>query len=233
MLAELYQRIPKSSLDEIILADDGSRDNTLEVAQSLGIKSFTHSHRGYGGNIKFGFKKALELGGEYMVEIHGDGQYDPAPIPQALEKLRTGCDLLLGSRFTELLQPLRDGMSPARYFANIGLSFIDRLVLSLPLTEFHSGFRGYSRRLLETIDFEKLSEDYLFTFEIIVLARFFNLKICEIPIRCNYRKEHSSISIWKSAIYSFQTFRTLFQYILAKTGISKSLECYRRLMPRA
>lgn len=226
MLEDIYARIPKDILDEIILVDDESVDNTLEVAKKLGIPFFTHPHRGYGGNLKFGLQKALERGGEYMVEIHGDGQYDPTVIPAALKKMREGYDFILGSRFTDSRQPLKDGMSLARYLPNIALSLIDRLVLGLKLTEFHSGFRVYSRKLLATTDFNKGSDDHLYSFEIIVLARYYNLRVGEVPVRGDYKKEHTSISIRKSILYAFQTFYIMLLYLLAKVGVKT--EFFRR-----
>lgn len=222
----IYNRVPKDSFDEIIIADDGSTDNTMEVAKRLGIKSFTHEHSGYGGNIKFGLKKALELGAEYMVEIHGDDQYDPSFIPRALEVMREGADFLLGSRFVDIRQPLRDKMPLSRYLANIGLSFFDRLVLRVPLSEFHTGFRLYSRNLIETVGLENTSNDHLFSFQIIAKAAYCKMRIREIPIRCNYAKEHSSISIKRSIVYALLTFGVLFQYITAKIGFKvKIFQC--------
>ena len=223
MLEDIYRRIPKQALDDIIVSDDGSTDGTLEVAQRLGIKTFPHVHRGYGGNVKHGLRQALNLGADYIVEIHGDGQYDPTPIPAALAKMREGHDFLLGSRFTDVRQPLRDRMSLARYLANRGLSSVDRWVLGLPLTEFHTGFRVYSRKLLESVPFEAGSEDWLFSFEIIVQARFFNQRVGEIPIRCNYADVHTSVSLWRATIYSFETLKTLAQYLLARIGIRNPL----------
>jgi len=224
MLGDTYARIPKDVLDEIIIVDDGSIDNTLETAKNLGITSFTHPHLGYGGNIKFGLQKALERGGEYMVEIHSDGQYDPAAIPMALRKMQEGYyDFLLGSRFTDLKQPLRDGMSFARYFPNLALSFFDRLILGIKLSEFHSGFRLYSRKLLATADFNKGSDDHLYSFEIIVMAQYHNLRIGEVPIHCDYKKLHTSISLRESIIYALQTFYIMLFYILAKVGIKTKL----------
>lgn len=218
MVEGLYRRISQGALDEIILVDNNSADDTIEIAKRLGINYFIHEYTEYGGSIKWGLKKALELGADYIVEIHGDGQYDPVFIPDALKKIKEGYDFLLGSRFTDFKQPLRDKMPLARYLANVGLSFIDRLVLGIPLTEFHSGFRVYSRRLLKTVNLDATSGTHLFSFQIITLARFCNLKITEIPIRCNYADEHTSISIFHSTVYAFQTFKVLFQYILARAG---------------
>lgn len=223
MLPGLLPRIPKEVLDEIIVVDDESSDDTVEVAKNLGLVVFPHKHLGYGGNLKYGFSKALEKEAEYMVEIHGDGQFDPSVIPEALEKMRQGCDFVIGSRFTNLRQPLRDGMPWARYLANIGLSFFDRLILQIPLSEFHTGFRAYSRKLVSAVGTTKGANDYLYTFEIIVMARFYNLKFCEIPVRANYKGEHTSISILKSTIYSFQTFYVLLLYIFARLGLKSKL----------
>jgi len=223
VLENTYRRIPKDSVDRIVLIDDGSTDNTLAEASRLGIEYYTHENLGYGGNIKYSIRKSIELGFEYIVDLHGDGQYDPTAIPIALAKAREGYDFVLGSRFTDPMQPLRDGMSWARYFANIGLSSIERLVLNLPLTEFHTGFRIYTKHLAETVALENTSDDFLFSFQIIAQAVFAKLKIGEVPIRCNYKEEHSSISIPRSIKYAFQTFGILALYLLAKIGFRTKL----------
>ena len=218
LLENTYRRIPSGSVDRIILVDDASTDNTLEVARRLGIESYTHGHLGYGGNVKYSISKGLELGAEYIIDLHGDGQYDPGAVPLALAKAREGYDLVLGSRFFDIKQPRRDGMPWSRYLANIGLSAIERFVLGLPVTEFHTGFRVYTKNLAEAVALNVSSDDFLFGFEIIAQAGFCNLKIGEIPIRCNYKAEHTSISIPKSIIYAFQTFKTLALFLLARAG---------------
>ena len=222
-LENLYARIPLEFLDDLILVDDGSIDNTLAIAARLGIKTFAHERRYYGGNLKFGLQKALELGGDYMFEIHSDNQYDPAAIVPALEKMRRGDDLVLGSRFTDPRQPLKDGMPLEKYLANRGLSFVARLILRLPLTEFHTGFMGYSRQLLEKINFESVSDNHLLTFQFIALAKYFGLSISEVPVRCLYHQDQLSMSFGESAIYSFQMLGVLAQYLLAKIGVTGRL----------
>lgn len=218
LVEDIFHRLPKNVFDSIIIADDGSGDTISKVAKKLQIPLFSHKHKGYGGNIKYGLQKALEMGGDYMVEIHGDGQYGAASIIPGLEKVKQGYDFVLGSRFSDIRQPLRDNMPLSRYLANIGLSFFDRLILGVPLSEFHNGFRIYTRHLLETIGFEGTSDGFLYSFEIIAQATYHNLRIGEVPVRCDYSKEHSSINIKKSAAYSFQTFWILLLYLLSRSG---------------
>ncbi|MFZ2682356.1 MAG: glycosyltransferase family 2 protein [Patescibacteria group bacterium] len=217
MLRRTLERLPKTAYTQLIVVDDGSADNTLAVAESLGLLAFTHTHLGYGGNLKFGLAKALELGADYMVEIHGDGQYASTDAALAVAKMEAeGLDFLLGSRFAgHILQPLRDGISYARYLANLGLSTIDRLILQLPLTEFHSGFRVYSAKLFDKLTFAGTSDDYLYSFEIIAQAKYYDFKVAEVPVRCDYHEEHTSISLKKSTVYAMQTFKVLGLYILS------------------
>jgi len=223
-LERTYRRIPKGAVGRVILVDDASTDGTIAVAKRLGIEHYTHEHLGYGGNVKYSIRKGIELGAEYIVDLHGDGQYDPSAIPRALDKARAGYDLVLGSRFIEdKTQPLKDDMSWARYLANIGLSAIERCVLRVPLTEFHTGFRVYTRHLAESVALENTSDSFLFGFEIIAQAAFAGLTIGEMPVRCSYKEEHTSISIPQSVLYAFQTFKTLALYLLAKAGFKTKL----------
>ena len=222
-LEALYRSLPEGIFDSVIISDDDSGDNIGVIADKLGIPCFSHSRLGYGGNIKYGLQKAMEMGAEYMVEIHGDGQYNIAASEAGVEKAKQGYSLVMGSRFMDWRQPLRDKMPISRYLANVGLSFLARLVLRLPLTEFHNGFRIYSRRLLTTVNLKSTSNDFLFGFEIIAQARYWNMTIGEIPNRCFYANKHTSISIPKSIQYSFQMLGVLFKYIVTRLGFETKL----------
>lgn len=224
LLESTYHYLPEGVFDDIIIFDDASGDNIKAVAEKLHLPIFIQEHNlGYGGNVKYSLKKCLEMGGDYMVEIHADGQYGVSAIIPGLEKIKQGYDLVLGSRLTDMRQPLRDKMPILTYFADIGLSFIDRLILRVPLTDFHSGSRIYNRRLVNTVDFSHTANDDLFSFQIIALAKYHNLKIGEVPVRCDYRKEHTSITLKRASIYAFQTFWVLFLYIVSKLGIKSRL----------
>lgn len=229
LLVKTVRNIPKGCLDQIIISDDGSTDNVRQLANKLNIPFYSHAHRGYGGNIKFGLKKAMELGADYMVEIHGDGQYDYSVIPTALKKIESGYDFLFGSRFTTLKQAIIDDHMPIeRYLSNIGLTMIAKLVLQLPLTEVHSGFRVYSSNLLKTIGFKNTSNDHIYSFENLAQAKYCNLPITEIPIHCNFAQQHTSMSIIRSVIYSLDMFRVMGEYLLAKIGFNRKLFQYSR-----
>ncbi len=232
LLPTLISRIPKKNLDMLIIVDDGSTDDIAQVAKKLQLKLYTHPHLGYGGNLVYGLQTALKLGADYMVEIHGDGQYNPEVIPAALAKAKEGYDLLLGSRFVPFIQPLRDGMPIHRYVANIGLSFIERLCMGIHLSEFHSGFRIYSKKLVKTVARIPFSRDHLFSFEIIAVALFYGLAIGEIPVRCDYIKPHTSIRIIPATLFALETFGVLADYMLATWGIRYSRLFAKRFRQR-
>lgn len=217
-LEHTYTILPKELFDSIIIVDDGSSDDIEAVAKRLGIPFYPHEHGGYGTNLKFGLKKCAELGANVIVEIHGDGQFTSS-IPDALARMSEGCDLVLGNRFYDLRQPRKDGMSWIRYIGNSLLSGLGGIVLGIRPQDLFTGFRVYSRRLAECSDFAVSSEDYFFSFEIIAIARFANLRIAHVPARSYYNQAHTSISLWKGFLEIAQTPYTLMLYLLAQMGI--------------
>lgn len=224
MLKETFDNLPKEQFDQIIVVDDGSKDQSVEVAKSLGLPVFTHPHGGYGVNIRYGLKKARAMGADYMVEIHGDGQYDPSVIPQALAKMREGkYDLLMGSRFIYPKQALADGMPIERFLANIAMSFINRRLFQIPLSEFYNGFRIYGKNLVGKVKFRGTADNYFYTFQIIIQAKYHNFRIGEIPVRCNYHKKHTSESFWAAAVHSIETLGLFVLYSLARLGFKTAI----------
>lgn len=220
-LKRTLQDIPRRSADEIILVDDASKDNTVEAAKRLGLKHiFRHEvNKGYGGNQKTCYAKALELGADIVVMLHPDYQYDPKVIPDLIAPIKEGrADAVFGSRMMKG-GALEGGMPLWKHSANIILTALENIVLGTYLSEYHSGFRAYSRRLLETVRFLDNSDGFIFDTEIIVQILFHNLKIEEIPIRTRYFDEASTITFWPSVIYGFGILKTLLKATLHRSSM--------------
>ncbi|MCJ7586354.1 MAG: glycosyltransferase family 2 protein [Candidatus Aminicenantes bacterium] len=214
--------IPRDWVDEIILVDDASRDGTVELARKLGLRVFVHDrNRGYGGNQKTCYREALKLGGQIMVMIHPDHQYDPTVIPQLVQPLLEGrCDAMFGSRMLGG-KPLEGGMPKWKYFANIFLTAVENAVFYMYLTEYHSGLRAYSRRYLEAVNFLANSDDFVFDSEIIAQGVIRGMRIKEIPIETRYFEEASRIGLGRSVVYGLSILLTLLKFKLHKKGILK------------
>lgn len=216
-LGESYRKIPKKCVDEVILVDDHSSDETFAVAKKLPIRVFRNDQNlGYGGNLKVCLTQALESGADIIIEYHPDDQYDPSALPKFLEKANEGFDFALGSRFIFPKEALKNKMPVVKFIANRAMSFVDELVLGLELSEFHSGFRMYSRKLLESVPWRQNSDDYLFSFDIIAQAVFWNFKVAEVPISCRYHPAMHTANMRRSAIYALGTFKRLAEYLTAK-----------------
>ncbi len=221
-LAACLDDVPRELVDEIVLVDDASRDNTAALAESLGLTVIRHpANRGYGGNQKTCYREALARGAEIVVMVHPDHQYDPQVIPHLIEPLIAGrCDASFGSRMLGGMARA-GGMPWWKYVANIALTRIENAVLGLGLTEYHSGFRAYSRRYLESVRLEANDDAFVFDSEIIAQGAQAGMRFEEIPIATRYFPEASQIRFWSSVRYGLAILRLLWRYSLHVRGIRR------------
>ena len=221
-LEQTLKDIPKGTVDEIVLTDDFSTDNTVEVANKLGLTVIEHSeNRGYGANQKTCYDYALSKGADIIVMIHPDYQYDPRIIPFAVGFMTTNiCDMVLGSRIRTRRETLEGGMPIYKYISNRFLTFTENMVLGQNLGDFHSGFRAYKREVLEKIDYHKNSDDFVFDTEFLAQSVYHNFRIGDIPIPTRYFPEASSINLKRSLEYGILTLGVMIKFILQKTGFS-------------
>lgn len=224
-LKETYEKIPRQYVDEIILVDDASHDDTYKKAEELGIVCLRHRHNlGYGGNQKTCYTEALRRGAEVVVMIHPDGQYDPAFLGEILQPILKGeADVVLGSRMIHPKKALEGGMPLYKFIANIALTTLENWVLRLHLSEYHTGYRAFSRKFLETVPFMRNSNDFVFDTQILVQAAHFGMRIAEIPVSTRYFKEASSVNFKTSLVYGFKTLWVLIRYVLHRLGLKSRL----------
>ena len=214
--------IPKGAVDEIILVDDASRDDTVAVAARLGLTVIRHERNtGYGGNQKTCYRAALERGADIVVMIHPDYQYDSRLTPLMTAFLRDGYhDVMLGSRIRTRSEALAGGMPRYKYIANRLLTFTQNILTGMNLSEWHTGFRAYTRAALETVPWETNSDDFVFDSQMLVQCVAFKLRIGEIPVPVRYHDTASSINLNRSITYGLRTLQTVGQLLLYRTGIS-------------
>ncbi len=216
-LAKTFGDIPHDLISQIILVDDCSQDATVEIGHSLNLRVIRHPHNvGYGGNQKTCYLEALRLGADVVIMLHPDYQYDARKIPEIIAPiLRGDADIVLGSRFFDG-GALRGGMPLYKFIANRFLSSCQNIVLGTNLSEFHTGYRAYSRKFLETVPFMRNSNDFVFDAEILCQAVAFDFKLAEIGVETRYFPEASSINFSRSIKYGFGVLRSLVQYCLHK-----------------
>ncbi len=216
--------IPAGAVDEIVLVDDCSLDNTVEIAERLGLTVIRHEKNlGYGGNQKTCYRHALDVGADYVVMIHPDYQYDSRVIPVAVEIIRLGiCDFVMGSRIRTRREALAGGMPRWKYVANRCLTLTENIALGQNLGDFHSGFRAYRRSVLETIPYLKNSNDFVFDSEFLAQAVHFGFKLGDIPVPVRYFDEASSINFRRSVKYGLSTLGVLGKYWMRQLGIYRS-----------
>jgi len=195
--------IPEGFGDHRILVDDGSSDGTVKLARELGLTVIEHPvNRGYGGNQKTCYAAALKTDADVIVMLHPDNQYDARVAPVMVDLISLGiCDVVLGNRIRTRAEALIGGMPRWKYIINRMSTFSENLVLGQSLGDFHSGFRAYSRRVLERIPFEENSDDFAFDQEFLIQAIGFGFKIGDVPVPVRYMKEASSISFRRSVRY--------------------------------
>ena len=214
---------PPGVVDEVIVVDDCSRDNTVAVAKELGLTVISHEkNKGYGGNQKTCYRNALDSGADYIVMIHPDYQYDSRAIGVAVDVMRLGtCDVVLGSRIRTRWEALQGGMPLWKYVANRLLTLTENLALGQNLGDFHSGFRAYRREVLERIPWQNNTDDFAFDSQFLAQAVYFNFKLGDIPVPVRYFDEASSINFRRCIKYGFTTLWVLAQFWLQKLGLGR------------
>ena len=229
-IVSTYNEIDLSIVDEVVLVDDASNDNTVEVAARIGIQHIIRHEKntGYGGNQKSCYKKALSLGADIVVMLHPDYQYTPKLIPSMSYMIAHDLyDCVLGSRILGV-GALKGGMPLYKYIANRFLTFTQNMLSGYKLSEYHTGYRAFSRELLETINLEANSDDFVFDNQMLSQIIYANFHIAEITCPTKYFDEASSINFRRSMKYGMGVLGTSFRHFFQRTGISKSA-IYNRL----
>ena len=218
-----YNEIDFNIVDDVILVDDLSKDATVEVGKSLGIKHIVvhEKNTGYGGNQKSCYKKALEIGGDIVIMLHPDYQYTPKLIPAMANLLASDLyHVVLGSRILGK-GALKGGMPLIKYIANRGLTFIQNILMGAKLSEYHTGYRAFSKEILETIAFEKNSDNFVFDNQMLAQIWYAGYEIAEITCPTKYFADASSINFKNSSIYGIGVLKTSLQFRFQKWGMGK------------
>ncbi len=216
--------IPRDIVDDVILTDDASRDETVSIARSLGLHTIRHDrNRGYGGNQKTCYAAALERGADIVVMLHPDYQYTPTLIPAMASMLASGqYDAVLASRILGR-GAITGGMPRYKYVANRGLTLIQNVLMSAKLSEYHSGYRAWTRTVLERLPLERCSDDFVFDNQMLAQAIHLGFRIGEISCPTKYFPEASSINLRRSIVYGLGVLQTSARYRLHKAGLRQDL----------
>ena len=231
-LERTYLEIPHGIVDEVVLVDDASSDHTLEVGRSLGIKHLIRheQNKGYGGNQKTCYDKAIELGADIIIMLHPDYQYTPRLIPAMATLISSGLyPVVLGSRILGK-GALRGGMPFHKFISNRVLTFIENILLNEKLSEYHTGYRAYSREVLETINYPANSDNFVFDNQVLSQIIFHRFAIAEITCPTKYFEEASSINFSDSITYGLGVLKVSVLHRLQKWGLV-TLDIYKKRKP--
>ncbi|MBI5741578.1 MAG: glycosyltransferase family 2 protein [Nitrospirae bacterium] len=221
-LQRTYEELPHEYVDDVILVDDASGDATARVARDMGINTIVHTrNRGYGGNQKTCYREALRLGADIVVMVHPDYQYSPRLVAAMAAMIASGhYDAVLGSRILGG-EALKGGMPLYKYIANRFLTLVENLALGVKLSEYHTGFRAFTREVLEKLPLEENSDDFVFDGEMLLQTVYFGFKIGELSCPTRYFKEASSINFSRSVKYGFGVLTGIMKFILSRRGLMK------------
>jgi glycosyltransferase involved in cell wall biosynthesis len=218
-----YNEIPFDIVDHVILVDDLSKDDTVEVARKLGIKHIVEhkKNRGYGGNQKSCYNKALELNSDIVVMLHPDYQYTPKLIQSMCYLIANDVyQVVLGSRILGK-GAIKGGMPVYKYIANRFLTLFQNIIMGQKLSEYHTGYRAFSKEVLQRIDYEANSDDFVFDNQMIAQIFYAGYEIAEITCPTKYFDDASSINLKRSSVYGLGVLSTSVSYFLQKIGLAK------------
>lgn len=224
-LEKTYRDVPKGVVDEVIVVDDDSRDETVKIAKKLKLPVLVHKKNlGYGGNQKTCYRQALRKAADIIVMIHPDYQYDATLTGYLVQPIMEGrVDIMLGSRIRSRREALAGGMPFYKYISNRFLTIIENIILGLNLSEYHTGFRAFKREVLEKIPFGLFSNDFVFDQEILIVAHKAGFRIGEIAVPVRYFPEASSINFIRSTKYGLMILITLLRFILVNLGMRQKI----------
>jgi glycosyltransferase involved in cell wall biosynthesis len=214
-----YQDLPHEIVDLVILVDDGSSDETAQIARDMGLELFVHNRNyGYGANQKTCYREALKAGADIVVMVHPDYQYDPTLLPEIVRPIQEGrADAVLGSRLMGT-NPIKQGMPWWKYISNRFLTGAENVTFGLNLSEYHTGYRAFSREVLESVNLETNSDKFIFDQEIMAQMVALGMRITEVPVPTRYFAQASSASFFQSTIYGFSILVLLAKYLIHRWG---------------
>ncbi|MDQ7772526.1 MAG: glycosyltransferase family 2 protein [Elusimicrobiales bacterium] len=220
-LKNTLRDLPREYFADAILVDDASSDDTVKVAEELGLRVVRRDRNGgYGANQKTCYRLALEAGADIVVMLHPDYQYNPKIVPHMVWLIEEGiCDVVLGNRVRTRREALAGDMPLYKYAANRFLSLLCNVVTGENLGEWHSGLRAYSAKALSAIPWETNSDDFVFDMQFLAQASFFGLRMGDVPVETRYFKEASSINFRRSTVYGLLTLWTMLRFFLARLGL--------------